>query len=99
MPYIKPKDRTSHITSEHKVSRQDIGIAFAAACRNGGDIQYILAVALNEYMKQRNFRYEILESVMGALKGAEREFYTRVVKPYEDLKIVENGGVYDCLPK
>lgn len=33
--------------------------------------------------------------VLRALKDAKLEFYRRVVAPYEDLKIKENGDVYE----
>jgi len=35
---------------------------------------------------------------MGALNGANQEFYRVVVAPYEDAKISENGSVY-CLDR
>jgi hypothetical protein len=39
-----------------------------------------------------------VNDVVGALDGAKAEFQRRVVAPYEDKKIRENGDVYpDCL--
>jgi len=32
---------------------------------------------------------------MGALSGAAMEHYRCVVAPYEEMKIAENGAVYD----
>jgi len=32
---------------------------------------------------------------MGALEGAKLEFYRRVVVPYEEKKMKENGDVYN----
>jgi len=33
---------------------------------------------------------------MGALAGAQQEFYREVVAVYEDYKLQENGSVYDA---
>ncbi len=38
-------------------------------------------------------RYRDLHAVLGAMEAAKLEFYRRVVSPYEDLKIAENGDV------
>ena len=38
--------------------------------------------------------YATINDIIGALEGAKMEFYRRVVAPYEDEKIKENGDVY-----
>jgi hypothetical protein len=38
-------------------------------------------------------RYADLHAVLGAMEAAKLEFYRRVVSPYEDAKIAENGDV------
>jgi hypothetical protein len=40
-----------------------------------------------------NPRYRDLHAVLGAMEAAKLEFYRRVVAPYEDGKIAENGDV------
>jgi len=36
-----------------------------------------------------------MEQMMGALSGAVQEHYRCVVAPYEEMKIEDNGAVYD----
>ena len=38
--------------------------------------------------------YTSLNSAIGMLECAKMEYYRRLVAPYEDLKIKENGDVY-----
>ena len=38
--------------------------------------------------------YAVYNRAMGVFDCAAREFYRRVVAPYEDKKIMENGDVY-----
>lgn len=58
-----------------------------------GDIQYAIAVIIKQYLFNKNLRYQLCNDVMGALAGAQMEFYRRTVIPYEDKKIEENGDV------
>ena len=39
-------------------------------------------------------RYTDLNEVIGVLECVKQEFYRRVVVPYEDRKMAENGDVY-----
>ena len=39
-------------------------------------------------------RYNDFNAAIGALECAKLELYRRLVAPYEDRKIVENGDVY-----
>jgi len=38
--------------------------------------------------------YAVYARLMGTLDCVGREFYRRVIAPYEDMKIRENGDVY-----
>ena len=58
-------------------------------------IQNMLQFRLCSNTADKHLRYKDLEEVMGALNGANQEFYRLVVAPYEDRKLVENGNVYD----
>jgi len=55
-----------------------------------GEMQYIIALMIKN-VKPEN--YQDMNDVMGALAGAQMEFYRRTVAPYEDKKIKENGDV------
>jgi hypothetical protein len=101
MPYID-KDRRNELVQvktksqkQFAMSRADLGDCVAAACENGGDLQYILAVAMQGYLEIHGLRYQQCQDLMGALSGALTEFKRCVVSPYEEIKIADNGGVYN----
>lgn len=58
-----------------------------------GELNYIITNVLREYW-ERHRNYTGINDILGALEGAKLEFYRRVVVPYEDQKIKENGDVY-----
>ena len=67
---------------------------------NGGELQYAIASLIDRYytnvaFEEGGVRYKHMEEMMGALNGANLEHYRMVVAPYEDLKIKQNGDVYN----
>jgi hypothetical protein len=83
MPYITAEDRTKFIWIEDQLDT--IGPDMSA-----GDLQYLIALAI-KHMDPYN--YQTMNDVMGALAGAQMEFYRQRVAPYEDTKIKDNGHV------
>ena len=80
MPYIKPRDREELISPNPG---------------SAGELQYLMAVMFKKYLEGHGVRYQTMNDVMGALVGAQQEFYRKVVAPYEDKMISKNGGVYE----
>jgi hypothetical protein len=59
------------------------------------EIQYLIAAMINDYLDDKGaYSYSTLNEVMGALSGAQQEFYRKVVAPHEDKKEMINGPVY-----
>ena len=58
-------------------------------------MNYAFTLLAIEYIERHGRCYASINDVMGALEGAKLEFYRRVVAPYEDLKIIMNGDVYE----
>lgn len=81
MPYIKEADR------------EDIDNAVREPA-NAGEFNYVLTLLCQEYFDNNGGRYQQINDIIGALEGCKLEFYRRVVAPYEDVKIKENGDVY-----
>lgn len=79
MPYIKQEDRLKFETT---------------VATTAGELNYVLTKAINDYYWRDNQNYQAINDIIGALEGAKLEFYRRVVAPYEDKKIEENGDVY-----
>lgn len=85
MPYITQASREDFKDIEELIQSKPPQCA--------GDIQYILALLIKEYMSNNPYRYGTMNDVMGALNGANLEFYRRYVGPYEDECIDKNGDV------
>jgi len=79
MPYIPP--------SEKKRVDQDNLITTA------GQFNYALNQLVNIYIEQNDFNYQTANDIIGAIECAKMEIYRRLVAPYEDKKILQNGDV------
>lgn len=59
-----------------------------------GELNYAITDLITRYLWNKDKNYQHINDVVGALEGAKQEFYRRIVGPYEDKKIKENGDVY-----
>lgn len=85
MPYISQEDR-----KDFEYFRQ---VVKEVEPTTAGEVQYMIAIITAEFMKNSDYRYQDMNNVMGALNGANLEFYRRYVAPYEDECIAKNGDV------
>jgi hypothetical protein len=58
-----------------------------------GELNYIMTECAKAWIG-RGYNYSKLNAAHGTFHSAGAEFYRRVVAPYEDEKIKENGDVY-----
>ena len=61
---------------------------------SAGELNFQITQLVIEYLNYNGLSYQICNDIVGALDGAKAEFQRRVVGPYEDRKIAENGDVY-----
>ena len=80
MPYIS------------KLQRQ--AIAAGDSANTPGQLNYVITEAIIGYMAGQDNNYSMINEVVGVLECAKLELYRRIVIPYEDRKIEENGDVY-----
>ena len=59
-----------------------------------GELNYEITQVTREYLLEHGTCYNTINDIMGALTGAQLEFYRRVAAPYEDTKITQNGDIY-----
>lgn len=59
-----------------------------------GELNYQLTQFCIKYIEKMGSKYRHYNDVIGALESCKLEFYRRMVAPYEDTKILENGDVY-----
>ncbi len=77
MPYIAKKDR---VRAENFPD-------------TSGELNFAVTRLLTGYLWRRGLNYANINDIVGALEGAKSEFIRRVVNPYEDKKIEENGDI------
>lgn len=61
---------------------------------NGGELNFVITETIKQFLVTHEFRYETLNTVIGALESAKLELYRRKIAPYEDEKAASNGDVY-----
>lgn len=81
MPYIKQKDR----------ARLDLGNEIAVTA---GELNFQITTKITEYLTSKGTSYQSINDIVGALECAKLEFSRRIVTPFENAKIAENGDVY-----
>ena len=62
-----------------------------------GDLTYIAFVAALTYLRDMGSNHDNISDTITALERAAHEVERRVLDPYEDKKILENGDI--VLPK
>lgn len=61
--------------------------------QTAGELNYAITMIVKEFLAE-NPNYQRFNDVIGALEGCKLEVYRRLVAPYEDVKIKENGDVF-----
>lgn len=61
---------------------------------NGGELNFLFTEIIKQYLVTHELKYEVMNTVVGALESCKAEFQRRIVNPYEDVKIELNGDVY-----
>jgi len=83
MPYIT-KDQRAEVRIDYRDRMPN----------DAGELNYTLTIVCLDYLSNKGERYATMNDVVGALESCKLEMYRRLVSPYEDKKIEENGDVY-----
>ena len=84
MPYIKTGGRLP----------LDILIgSLAEKIRSKGDLNYVICELVGQLIVNTKISYTQISEWIDGVDGAENELRRRLLDPYEDLKIVENGDL------
>lgn len=84
MPYIKPA---------RKEVLEPLVKHLAKNCHDAGDVTYVFYTFAKAVISTMGKNYKNLSGLIGCMDCAKTEFYRRIVAPYEDQKIEENGDV------
>lgn len=80
MPYIKAHARARI---------NDGGVPLDA-----GELNYQLTELVQMFLHEEGENYAAFNTVLGVLTAMQHEIYRRLIAPYEDEKITENGDVF-----
>lgn len=59
-----------------------------------GELNFVLTTTINQFLDTRIRDYAAYNSILGVLTAMQHEIYRRLIAPYEDQKIQENGDVF-----
>lgn len=82
-----------YISQERRRELEDFDYTDAEI--SAGDLNFMISTLLNEIIHAKGLSYSTINELIGMLECAKLELYRRVAAPYEDLKIKENGDVYE----
>lgn len=88
MPYIKKSHRESWKDSLDPLLQEIMNRHV-----HPGELNYLITMLIHTYVHSTGTTYKTLNDVKGVLACASDEFTRRVINPYEDDKIKENGDV------
>lgn len=60
---------------------------------NVGELTYLLCALVRDYLLKHGVSYATLSECRAALFNSADELYRRVIAPYEDQKIKDNGDI------
>lgn len=67
---------------------------FDDSIKDAGELNYIITNVLITYMRTHGKSYKIFNDISGAMTESLAEFRRRIIVPYEDKKIEQNGDIY-----
>jgi hypothetical protein len=93
MPYIKNVAIVSKADMNPMGRRSDLA-GVSATAKDAGELNFQITRLFIDYIGAHGLNYQYINDCVGAGLSAVAEFQRRVVAPYEDTKIAENGDVY-----
>jgi hypothetical protein len=87
MPYIPQNDR--EVINEDLI---DVGLDWTPD--NAGELNFVVSTFIANYIRANGLKYANVNEMIGALECAKLELNRVIIGPYEEIKIRENGPVY-----
>lgn len=84
MPYIKDENK--------RIFDENIN-CLANFIIHKGDLNYVICELVGQLILNTKISYTKISEWIDAVDGAENELRRRLLDPYEDQKIIENGDV------
>lgn len=74
------------------------GMAVAGPAKVDGVLNYAFTRLMQKTLLAHERTYASMERAIGVFECAKLEMYRRVVAPYENTKVRQNGDVFDMIP-
>jgi len=87
MPYITEENRDEFAKGMQELENDTLEM------EKPGELNYVLSNIILDYVLRKGLCYDTVNEVMGVISCIQQEFYRRVVAPYENKKIAENGDL------
>ena len=84
MPYITNKEKEKFIKLINNL---------VIYINSKGDLNYVICELVGQYIAQTGVSYTKMSEKIDAVHDAETELRRRLLDPYEDKKIIDNGDV------
>ena len=95
MPYIEQGARSGIVFVQDNQPYGDNQLLIRPAMiQKPGELNYAITALVKDYLDDKGHSYTRYNEAIGVLECAKLELYRRLVSPYEDEKIKENGDVY-----
>lgn len=89
MPYIDTEQREKYDPLLEPFTRR-----FELGNFHPGELNYVITKLVLAFLAEQN-NYTAYNEVVGVLESVKLELYREKVAPYEDVKLLENGTVYE----
>ena len=84
MPYIKDEEKKKFTKFIHNLTTY---------INSKGDLNYVICEIVGRYIAQTGVSYTKMSEKIDTVHDAETELRRRLLDPYEDQKIIDNGDV------
>ena len=92
MPYIKQNKRDKYDKLVDELANEVKNTCHETCSDYCGDWNYVITTLIKKTIDS-NRGYSVFNEAIGTLECCKLELYRRMVAPYEDIKIQENGDV------
>lgn len=92
MPYVTEKWKYKYQQCLERLSYRLVEDTFGGR-ENNGVVVYVIYLLLKRIYGREASNFEVKSNALKVLESAKLEYFRRVMAPYEDKKIIENGDV------
>ena len=82
-----------YIDSDHRPVL-DAAIKSVPENLTAGELNYVITRIIDKQLHFHGLSYTVMNWIVGVLECAKLELYRRMLAPYEDEKIKQNGDAY-----